>query len=184
MEIRVATGSDLESLADTFAPDLSKAQLEARLEESRSGVRTMLVAIKEGRAVGVVSIGGARFQRRGSLRLFALDVAPAYQRKGVGTALLNAVENIAPTRNLQTVNLEVATDNTDAIRLYRRLGYRQHGKTVMDRWRRILDDGTTDMIQSPAFVMVKQLDCPSCYRTQKAPSLTPQALLVKPPQPD
>lgn len=161
MEIRVATGSDLESLADTFAPDLSKAQLEARLEESRAGVRTMLVAIKEGRAIGVVSIGGARFQRRGSLRLFALDVAPAYRGKGVGTALINEVENTAATKNLQSVNLEVATDNTDAIRLYRRLGYRQHGKPVMDRWRRILDDGTTEMIQSPAFVMVKQLDCPT-----------------------
>ena len=95
LEIRIATDCDLESLAESRAPGISAAQIERRLEESRKGFRTMLVAVKEGRAVGSVSIGGGSFQRKGSLRLFALDVGPAFQSKGVGTALINAVESIA-----------------------------------------------------------------------------------------
>ena len=161
LEIRIATPNDLESLAQTLAPGISKPQLKSRLEESLTGLRTMLVAINKGRVVGVVSIGGTRFQRKGSLRLFALDVGQTFRRKGVGTAMVRAVEDIAASKNLQEVNLEVAIDNKDAIRLYRKLGYRKLGEPVIDRWQRILDDGTTQTIKVPVLVMVKKLDLPS-----------------------
>ena len=87
-------------------------------------------------AVGSVGIGGGRHQSPGSLRLFAfdvgaLDVGPAFQRKGVGTALIKAVEAIAATRDVAEINLEVTIDNKDAIRLYGRLGYRICGDPVM-----------------------------------------------------
>ena len=117
----------------------------------------MLVAVKEGRAVGSVSIGGGRFQRKNSLRLFALDVGPEFRRNGIGTALINAVEAIAHDRGLDQVNLEVETNNKDAIRLYRRLGYRICGNPVMDRWTLLQDDGSSKTIEVPVFVMVKRL---------------------------
>ena len=158
LEIRIAAESDLESLAESFAYGTSAAQLQRRLEESKCGLRTMLVAVLKGRAVGAVSIGGWGHQRVGSLRLFALDVGPAFQGIGVGTALINAVETIAAERNLDEVNLEVEIDNDDAIRLYRRLGYRICGDPVMDRWTLLRDDGTVDTIEVPVFVMVKKLD--------------------------
>ena len=84
VEIRIATDRDLESLADAHDPGISAAQIERWLEESRMGFRTLLVAVKEGRAVGSVSIGGGRHQRKGSLRLFALDVGPAFQAQRRG----------------------------------------------------------------------------------------------------
>ena len=118
----------------------------------------MLVAVQEGRAVGSVSIGGGSFQKEGSLRLFALDVGPAFQRNGVGTALINAVEVIADERGLDEANLEVEIDNKDAIRLYRRLGYRIFGGPVMDRWTVLRDDGSSETIEAPVYVMVKNLD--------------------------
>ena len=158
LEIRIATDGDFESLAEAHRPGISAAQINQRLEESSKGFRTMLVAVKEGRAVGSVSIGGGRFQREGSLRLFSLDVDSAFRRKGVGTALINAVEAIAHDRGLNQVNLEVETDNEDTIRLYRRLGYRIYGDAVMDRWTRLLDDGSSETIEAPLFVMVKKLD--------------------------
>lgn len=127
------------------------------MEESKCGLRTMLVAVLEGRAVGAVSIGGWGHQRVGSLRLFALDVGPAFQRIGVGTALISAVESIAADRGLNEVNLEVEIDNNDAIRLYRRLGYRIYGEPVMDQWTVLRDDGTSDSIEVPVFVMVKRI---------------------------
>ena len=157
LEIRIATDYDLESLAEAHGPGISAAQIKRRLEESRQGFRTMLVAVKEGRAIGSVSIGGGSFQREGSLRLFALDVGPAFQRKGVGTALVRAVEAIASDKGMDEVNLEVEVDNEDAIRLYQRLGYRICGDPVMDRWTKLEDDGTSETIEVPVFVMVKRL---------------------------
>ena len=157
LEIRIATDCDLESLAESHAPGISAAQIRRRLEESYKGLRTMLVAVKEGRAVGSVSIGGGGFQRRGSLRLFALDVGAKFQREGIGTALVKEVEAIAIDRGLAEVNLEVEIDNEGAIRLYERLGFRICGDAVMDRWTRLLDDGSSEEIEVPVFVMVKRL---------------------------
>ena len=117
----------------------------------------MLVAELDGRVVGTVSMGGHGFQRPGSLRLFALDVGPDFRRGGVGTALVRAVEAIASGRGLDEVNLEVAIDNEDAIRLYERLGYRRHGEPVMDRWEKRLDDGSSLLVEVPSWVMVKRL---------------------------
>jgi ribosomal protein S18 acetylase RimI-like enzyme len=58
------------------------------------------------------------------MRMFSLNVGAAFRRKGVGTALMEAVEQRARERGHQTVNLEVAVGNVDAVRLYKRRGYR------------------------------------------------------------
>ena len=58
---------------------------------------------------------------------------------------------------MDEVNLEVEIDNEDAIRLYHRLGYRICGDTVMDRWTRLEDDGSSETIEVPVSVMVKKL---------------------------
>lgn len=157
LEIRIAADCDLESLAEAHGPGISAAQIKRRLEESRQGFRTMLVAVNEGQAVGSISIGGGRFQRKGSLRLFSLDVGPTFRRKGVGTALVKAVEDIAVEKGLDETNLEVEIHNEDAIRLYRRLGYRICGDPVMDRWTKLGDDGSSETIEVPVFVMVRRL---------------------------
>ncbi len=157
IEIRTANRRDLESLIGALGPDVPAAQIRKRFDDSVSGNRIMLVAVKEGRAVGTVSVGGSRFRRRGSLRIFALDVGPEFRRKGLGTALVKAVEEIAVRGDLDEVNLEVGIGNEDAIRLYRKLEYQIFGDTVMDRWQRLLDDGSIEVVEEPSFVMVKKL---------------------------
>ena len=52
----------------------------------------MLIASLDEKIVGTVSTTGHLHQMPNSLRLFALDVSPVYRRRGVGTALLEAVE--------------------------------------------------------------------------------------------
>ena len=126
--VRPVRDRDLVPLTTALEPEVPAAQVARRLEESRLGYRDMLVAELDGQVVGTVSMGGGGFQRHGSLRLFALDVGPAFRRRGVGTALIKAVEAVASGRALGEVNLEVAIDNKDAIRLYERLGYRRHGE--------------------------------------------------------
>ena len=157
LDIRIATERDLKSLTGALAPELSAAHIAQRFEESKSGIRTMLVAVRDGQAIATISIGGGRFQRQGSLRLFALNVGSAYRREGVGTALVEVVEAIAVDRGLDEVNLEVTTDNEVAIHMYRNLGFRIRGDAVMGRWERKLDDGSSEIIEEPLFVMLKRL---------------------------
>ena len=157
LQILIATEHDLESLTAALGPELSAAHIAQRFEESRAGFRTMLVAVRGGSAMATISIGGGRFQREGSLRLFALNVGRAFRRKGVGTALVKAVEAIAEESGMAEVNLEVTIDNQEAISLYRKLGYRVCGDPVIGHWQNLRDDGTSETIEAPLFVMVKKL---------------------------
>ena len=81
--------------------------MKQRFEESQRGYRTMLVAELDGSLVGTVSLGGSRFQRLGSQRMFALDVGTESRGRGIGTALVREVEAVAVEMGLNEVNLEV-----------------------------------------------------------------------------
>ena len=52
-----------------------------------------------------------------------LEVAPAYQNRGIGTALIDAIERHAAGLGYFQLGLGVGVDNPDARRLYERLGY-------------------------------------------------------------
>lgn len=56
-----------------------------------------------------------------------IEIAPAHQGRGIGTAILSAVQQRAAGRN-QPVTLQVLKVNP-ARRLYDRLGFRQTGET-------------------------------------------------------
>jgi GNAT superfamily N-acetyltransferase len=64
-----------------------------------------------------------------------LEVAPAHQGKGIGTALVHAAEDAARARGYDRVVLGVGSDNPSAKRLYERLGYVDWGKgPIVARW--------------------------------------------------
>jgi ribosomal protein S18 acetylase RimI-like enzyme len=155
--IRAALEDDIAALAQALAPDVSARQLAQRWEEHLGGYRKMLVAEETGSLAGTVSIGGARHRRTDSLRMFALDVGVAFQRRGIGASLIRAVEGEAHRRGLLSVHLEVALANTAAIRLYERLGYRRQAEPITDRWSRVADDGSRDEVEEASWVMVKKL---------------------------
>ena len=181
LSVRPAVDGDLGPLTAALGPDVPAAQIARRLEESRLGYRDMLVAELDGRVVGTVSMGGHGFQRPGSLRLFALDVGAAFRRRGVGTALVKAVEAMASARALDEVNLEVAIDNKDAIRLYERLGYRRHGDPVSDRWERRLDDGSSQLVDVPSWVMINR---PEPVQAATISHRATRSFPTSPPRPD
>lgn len=60
-------------------------------------------------------------------RLYSLAVDPAFGRRGVGRALLGACEAEAARRGVTELRLEVRIDNSAAIALYERRGYRRLG---------------------------------------------------------
>lgn len=85
----------------------------------------------------------------------ALDVSEANRGRGIGTALIRVVEQIAVNRGLSRANLEVCTQYRRAGRLYERLGYRLAEGPMEDSWQVHLDDGATITERELAWVMVK-----------------------------
>ena len=157
IRVRPAEEGDIEALTAALSPQVSAAHVRHRFEQLGDGYREVLVAELNGRPVGTVSMGGHRFQIPGSLRMFALDVGAAFQRRGVGAALVRAVEAAAADRDLDRVNLEVAVENENAVRLYERLGYQRFGEQVIDRWEQRGDDGSSRVVEAPSWTMIKRL---------------------------
>jgi ribosomal protein S18 acetylase RimI-like enzyme len=87
-------------------------------------------------------------RRKGSrtARLYSIAVDPARAGRGVGRALLAAVQAHAIERGCDLMRLEVREDNRRAIALYEKLGYRPFG-----RHEDYYDDG------SPALRLEKRL---------------------------
>jgi ribosomal protein S18 acetylase RimI-like enzyme len=80
-----------------------------------------LVAEEDGGVVGVIL--GAWDGRRGWLHHLA--VAEAYRGRGIGRALVAAVEQGLRAKGCMKVNLLVHRENVAAQRLYRELGYEE-----------------------------------------------------------
>ena len=115
----------------------------------------MLVALLDGDLAGTVGMGGHNYQRPDSLRLFALDTARPMRRRGVGSALVDAVEREARLRSLAYVNLEVAVENSGAVQLYEKLGYRRVEEPIVDRWQCHTPGRGWEQVEGPAWVMTK-----------------------------
>ena len=118
--------ADLDALVAienaAFASDrLSRRSLAHALQ---APTMILLAAETGDRLVGY----GLVHMRRGSSagRVTSLAVAPGL--KGVGRALLAALEAEAGAAGLETMPLEVRADNARAIALYRKAGYREIGR--------------------------------------------------------
>ncbi|MCY3543332.1 MAG: GNAT family N-acetyltransferase [Chloroflexi bacterium] len=156
MNIRAVELPDVDALADVLGPEVSRAQVRRRYDESLLGYREMLVAELDGRVVGTVSTGGWGFQRPNSLRMFALDVGKEFRSRGVGTALIDAVEAAAISLHMNEVNLEVSVDNVNAIRLYKRLGYRCLQEPVTESWDELDEERNRRTVEGLSWIMIKE----------------------------
>ena len=155
--VRRATRPDIALLAAVLFPETSAEQVSQRWREDRDGHREAWIAELDGAVAGTVSTGGYGHQMPDSLRLFALDVGPPFRGRGVGTALIEAVEARACVLERPRVNLEVAIENAGAVRLYERLGYQPAGVPETMRWTRMGDDGGSEEIEELSWVMLKRL---------------------------
>jgi ribosomal-protein-alanine N-acetyltransferase len=97
-----------------------------------------IVAEHEGRVVAFVL--GSR-PRRADAHLITLDVDASVRRRGLGRRLLTAIEDRFRRAGVRRISLETAADNTAAISLYERLGYRKRRYVAgyygpgLDAWR-------------------------------------------------
>ena len=128
VRVRRAELSDLDDLValenSTFDSDLlSRAQYRRHLDSDTALV--LVASANHRRFLGTAVV----FFRKGSrvARLYSIASKPEARGKGVGTALLDAVEAAARQRRCLAVRLEVCDDNANAVRLYERHGYKHIG---------------------------------------------------------
>ena len=100
-----------------------KGRLIAVLREHPTTL--VLLAVVDGEPVGVAVcfLGISTFRARPLLNVHDLAVLPEFRGRGVGRALLGAVEDHARHRGCCKLTLEVQDDNTPARTLYQRFGF-------------------------------------------------------------
>jgi ribosomal protein S18 acetylase RimI-like enzyme len=128
VRIRSAELSDLDDLValeqHSFTSDrLSRAQFRRHLDSDSAKV--LVASTGPHRFLGTAVVFFRK--RSGVARLYSIATHHAARGQGVGSALLDAVEQLASRRRCRALRLEVRADNPGAIRLYERLGYRRLG---------------------------------------------------------
>jgi putative acetyltransferase len=144
--IRALEPEDMADLTEAWNQPLSIrgtlqlpfTSLEARRkrhEASASG-HTRLVAVIDGKAIGMVGLHPADNPRRAHTAAIGMAVHDAYAGRGAGTALLAAVVDQADRwLNIRRLELTVYSDNTRAIALYERFGFEREGLFRAYAWR-------------------------------------------------
>jgi [ribosomal protein S18]-alanine N-acetyltransferase len=96
----------------------------------------------EGRVLGFIM--GYTSGRGGAV--YTLDVHPLYRRKGVGSRLIQALEEELQALGARAIRLEAALENPEAMDLYRKAGYRERelvrnyygrGKDAVRMWKEL-----------------------------------------------
>lgn len=92
----------------------------------------------------------------GSMRAYVhgVRVMHDYQNLGIGTLLMNTIEQDLLERCFGEIVLNVSRDNNGALRLYRRLGYRIIGADAGE-WSYIDHRGVRCFVKEPAWRMKK-----------------------------
>lgn len=99
----------------------------ARIRDRDPRRECAFVAEDEGRIVGIAGAGrGARLANAHTADL-GITVAASHRGRGVGRALMEAVEGWARAQGVTRMTLGVFAHNARGLRLYERMGYRQEG---------------------------------------------------------
>ena len=109
--------------------------------------RGFFAAVADDGTFVAMAVGAPVDDRPRAAGLFGMWVAPEARRAGIGTALVDSVEDWARAAGYARVGLGVTMTNTSAIRLYERRGFVDIGE------RHPLRDGSDLMIQ----IMAKAL---------------------------
>lgn len=160
--VRQAGSADLESFARVLG---DHGFLADRLDRQWKGRGVLFLAWLGCLPAGDVYLwlewaeeAPIRWHLPGVALITHLEVASDLRNRGIGQALVGAVERHLVEAGHDRVALAVRTDNSDAARLYQRLGYRDWGHGVVTCYaHRILSDGSVLEEPERCHVLVKDL---------------------------
>jgi ribosomal protein S18 acetylase RimI-like enzyme len=88
--------------------------------------------------------------------LYGFRIRPAYRSCGLGSAMLATLEQDLSERGFSSLTLNVARENSDAIRLYRRRGFSITAPEP-GHWQYVDDTGALVNVLEPAWRMEKHI---------------------------
>ena len=106
--------------------DLADDIQQFLIQRLRAHPTTLIfIAFDRDQAIGIATcfIGFSTFAAQPLINIHDVHVIKAYQGRGVGRGLLEAVERKARTLNCCKLTLEVRADNAPALALYQRCGF-------------------------------------------------------------
>jgi len=90
-----------------------------------------VVAVQDGHLVGM---GGIRPSGRQRAEVLRVRVHPATRRRGVGRAVMTALERCGRELGIRELHLDTATNQPEAMVFYRSLGYQEVGRERRPGW--------------------------------------------------
>ena len=120
--------SSPNAMAETLGiPFSSKREWREKLSENRDDVTHLVACVRE-EVVGHLALMVYACPRTRHSAHFGIAVRDDWQRRGVGTALMQAALDLADNwLNLTRLDLRVYVDNTRAIALYEKFGFEREG---------------------------------------------------------
>jgi len=86
-----------------------------------------VVAEVDGRVVGSCELT-PRFGRMSHVGSLGISVKDGYREKGIGQKMISELERQAPRLGLESIYLEVFSNNERAIYVYKKMGYEETGR--------------------------------------------------------
>lgn len=82
----------------------------------------------------VVAMGGIIPNEQGQAEVLRVRVHPALRRRGLGRAVMSALEQRAVELGLQEMHLDTTVSQPEALAFYRALGYKEIGREKFPAW--------------------------------------------------
>ena len=129
-DARVADADEIARLLDQLGYPSAVGAVAARLERLAIVGDRVVVAELEGHVVGLahLHVTPALERDRPAAKIGALVVDETHRGRGVGRALVEAVEQEARTRGCELLFLTTAASRDEAHVFYERLGFEQTGR--------------------------------------------------------
>lgn len=162
LKIRQVTKEDLAALEWDGEYSKYRRMYASLYRDTQAGRALMwMVETQAGEMVGqafVLLRSGERAAADGEKRayVFSFRIKPDYRNQGIGTYLMGFIQADLRERGYKFITLNVAKDNPDALRLYKRLGYKVIGSHP-GKWSYTDHEGKTHQVNEPAWRMMKRI---------------------------
>jgi RimJ/RimL family protein N-acetyltransferase len=112
-------------------PKTPQEQWESMRDAVTSPDKLFLVGCIGGDIVGLLGFAAGHRERNRHQGVLGITIAETWRGRGVGTAMMRVLLDWARADpHIEKVNLSVFSTNTDAYRLYRRLGFEEEGRLL------------------------------------------------------
>ena len=123
--LQISASQDVELLAKLHTASFETAWTEKDLAEVLAGLGCVaLLATSDDGPVGFLIYRAVADEAE----IITICVDPAYQRRGAGSQIVAAAQQLLKSLKINNLFLEVAAGNRDAISLYKRAGFVEAGK--------------------------------------------------------